>query len=265
MIINGKDLLDRAPIENMILEKERVHGVSRGLSEAGYDISIKQTVKYFPPNPIHYARLVRAYERDEDTLKAAFFGWTEVWDGDTLLKKKFGRTALASSVARFHVPTDLWGELRNKSTHARCFVDASITTDTEPDWKGYLTIELIFHDLEPIVIKAGSGILKAVFHELKNEASYEGSKYQNQPDRPVSAILDGEEEECVQYDASCLFIPEVEKWLAALKLTMSVHRIVHIKKPTWDISQFESYLSRLTYQRAVATTINGDYFIALGD
>lgn len=42
MIYNGKSLLDLAPIEGMLSEKHRAHGVSYGMSEAGYDIRIKQ-------------------------------------------------------------------------------------------------------------------------------------------------------------------------------------------------------------------------------
>ena len=54
MIINGSDLLQRAPIKDMINEKRREHGVSWGLSEAGYDIRVKQDIVFYKPNNKEY-------------------------------------------------------------------------------------------------------------------------------------------------------------------------------------------------------------------
>ena len=130
----------------------------------------------------------RYYSKYCEQIRMAFFGFTEVIDGD-LIVTKVGRTAMASSVERFQISPHLWCEFRNKSTHARCFIDATIGTDGEPNWQGYLTIEMIFHDNEPLVINTGTGILKAVFHELENKGFYDG-KYQNQEDRPVPPIYE---------------------------------------------------------------------------
>lgn len=197
MVINGKSLLDAAPIGNMLATKERAHGVSHGLSEVGYDIRIKQTVRWTPPNPLAalgFWEIRQDFLRNhthkefEEVLNPLFFGLTEVISDESIVRK-IGRTAIASSVEPFDIPPHLWCEFRNKSTHARCFIDATIGTDGEPNWKGHLTIEMIFHDNTPISIKAGSGILKAVFHELKNEGFYDG-KYQDQADEPVAAIFE---------------------------------------------------------------------------
>lgn len=46
MIVNGKALLDATPIVDMWPNKQVEHGVSFGLGEAGYDIRIKQTVRF---------------------------------------------------------------------------------------------------------------------------------------------------------------------------------------------------------------------------
>lgn len=185
MIINGRALLSRFPIENMIPTKENAHGVSHGLSEVGYDIRLKQRVVWTPPDPV---KALQIYTEDyvKTSFDKAFHGYTEVFheEGSTI---RIGRCLIASTIEKFNIPGDLWCEFRNKSTHARCFVDASLGTDGEPGWEGYLTVEIVFHGLEPIELPAGSGIMKAVFHELKNPSSYKG-KYQNQPDRPVPAI-----------------------------------------------------------------------------
>lgn len=190
MIINGKRLLAAAPFASMEAEKKKAFGMSYGLSEVGYDIRMKQKVEYMPPDPIMYANLVydgraaRTHSHYQSLLKQAYFGYTLV---DSVLC--YGCTALASSVEEFQVPNHLWGELRNKSTIARQFVDATIGTDAEPGFKGFLTIEIIFKGIQPITFEAGSPIAKAVFHEISEEAAYKG-KYQNQEDKPVEFILE---------------------------------------------------------------------------
>lgn len=78
-IINGQKLLAAAPLSPMIPTKERAHGVSHGLSEAGYDLRIRQSVTLTPEN----------------------------------------RFALASTVERFQMPPDLIGIVHDKSTWAR--------------------------------------------------------------------------------------------------------------------------------------------------
>lgn len=195
MIINGVYLLASKAIKQMLRTKVKEHGVSHGLSEVGYDIRIKQEVRFVPPdikeviywmNPEHQKDVSGRFVRNE--LEKAFKGYTVVKDPITGVETtKLGRTALASSVEEFELPSNLWGELRNKSTHARRFFDTTIGTDMEPGWKGFLTIEIIFHGDEEIIIPAGSGIAKAVFHEIKDHATYTG-KYNQQPDHPVPAI-----------------------------------------------------------------------------
>ena len=97
------------------------------------------------------------------------------------------RFALGSSIELFHLPDWLMGRVLNKSTWARRGVDASMTTNIEPGWEGHLTIELRYAGFWPIHIKAGSGIAQVIFEEITHSANYVG-KYQNQADKPVSAI-----------------------------------------------------------------------------
>jgi len=79
MIINGNLLLNAAPISNMNTLKQNYKGTSFGLSEAGYDIRIKQNVMLDPKN----------------------------------------RFQLASAVEYFHMPDNLLGVVHDKSTWAR--------------------------------------------------------------------------------------------------------------------------------------------------
>lgn len=195
MIINGNKLLKMAPIKDMISEKRSVHGLSWGLSEVGYDFRLKEKITFIPPKANGILNLMKklweyglTYKQTEEH-KLSIFGGTIVEDIATGQKTfKLGRTALASSIEYFNIPENLWCEFRNKSTHARNWIDASLCTDGEPGWNGHLTIELIFHGSEPLVLEEGTPILKAVFHEIAEPVKYTG-KYQNQPDKPVGAIL----------------------------------------------------------------------------
>jgi dCTP deaminase len=79
MIVNGNALLRAAPLSPTLDRKYRSHGVSHGLSEAGYDIRIKQEVTLNSEN----------------------------------------RFALASTLERFQMPAHLVGIVHDKSTWAR--------------------------------------------------------------------------------------------------------------------------------------------------
>lgn len=147
MIVNGFSLYRHAPMLRMEKEKRKAHGVSYGLSEAGYDIRVKQDITLHP-------------------LK---------------------RFTLASAIEEFQMPTNLVGIVHDKSTHARRGLSV-FNTVIEPGWKGFLTLELVYHGWGILKIPAGSGIAQVLFHEVMNPTGYSG-KYQNQEDRPVAAIM----------------------------------------------------------------------------
>ena len=97
MIVNGKQLLALAPIAGMLDHKAKSHGVSYGLTEAGYDIRIKQEVTFSGPG----ARKVEVYD-----------------PGNTITVFQ-GRFALASATEKFQMPNNLVGYVKDKSTWAR--------------------------------------------------------------------------------------------------------------------------------------------------
>lgn len=146
MIINKDSLLKAAPIKNMSSTKNKFKGFSWGLTECGYDIRIKENVVLF-------------------------------------LGKRF---VLASSIEEFDMPDNLMGRVLNKSTWARLGLDASKTTNIEPKWKGFLTIELTYSRIKPLFIPAGVGIAQVIFEQIKHPTIYSG-KYQFQEAGPQKA------------------------------------------------------------------------------
>jgi dCTP deaminase len=86
------------------------------------------------------------------------------------------------------MPKDLVGVVHDKSTWARQGLSV-FNTVIEPDWDGFLTLELVYHGDGELVIPAGAGIAQILFYALIESASYGNGKYQNQPDQPVEAKL----------------------------------------------------------------------------
>jgi dCTP deaminase len=148
MIVNGQHLLAAMPIKGMVAEKRRLHGVSYGLSEAGYDIRIKQSITMSPEH----------------------------------------RFTLASAIEEFQMSADLVGVVHDKSTWARQGLSL-FNTVIEPDWCGFLTLELVYHGGCELHIPAGAGIAQVLFSRIQADAHYDG-KYQGQADMPIAARFD---------------------------------------------------------------------------
>lgn len=162
MIVNGSALLRAAPIVDMWPNKQVEHGVSFGLGEAGYDIRIKQDIRFL----------------------GTYGGMAVEIDG-LITGRKLGRFTLASAIEEFQMPDSLMGIVHDKSTWARRGLSV-FNTVIEPGWKGFLTLELVYHGEGELIIPAGAGIAQVVFHKLEEPQAYSG-KYQNQEDKPVPA------------------------------------------------------------------------------
>ena len=169
MVINGRILWEMAPIKGMLRFKERNHGVSHGLGEAGYDICLKQHIHFCPETD--GMRVTKATKRPDGTI--------------FIDEHKKGRFILASAIEEFNMPNDVVGIVHDKSTWARCGLSV-FNTVIEPGWKGFLTLELVYHGDEELILPAGAGIAQVLFHSLAEPAIYDG-KYQNQEDKPIPA------------------------------------------------------------------------------
>ncbi|MBL1322203.1 MAG: dCTP deaminase [Methylophaga sp.] len=162
MIINGKKLLEAAPIKNMLGFKDSFSGASHGLSEAGYDIRIAEDIMFMPSK-----KVTIVMGADETLIESNNF-------------------VLASAYEEFQMPNNLVGIVHDKSTWARQGLSV-FNTVIEPGWSGHLTLELVYHGSKDLHIKAGQGIAQVIFHETVCMSSYDG-KYQNQKSGPQPAI-----------------------------------------------------------------------------
>jgi len=115
-----------------------------------------------------------------------------------------GGFTLASTMERFHMPTDVVGIIHDKSTWARRGI-AVQNTVAEPGWSGFLTLEISCNipvnrqmwekfwpgtEYTRTKLVAGTPIAQVIFHRLDEptEQAYpDTGKYQNQERGPVAA------------------------------------------------------------------------------
>lgn len=158
MIVNGNSLLAARPITDMYAGKREIHGTSYGLSEAGYDIRIQETITF---------------------IRGQSFPWVTAYDPRTQITRgNKGNFILASSMEMFQMPLNLVGTVKDKSSWARQGVSV-FNTVIEPGWNGILTLELVFNGSTDITIPAGSGIAQVLFGRLECNGNYGAGKYQN--------------------------------------------------------------------------------------
>lgn len=140
------------------VERTIRNGLTLGLTCAGYDITLNNTIVFGP---------------HESRLEAEYF-------------------QLGVSYEHFHMPNDLLGEVKDKSTWIRQGLTVGNTV-IEPGWHGYLTLELFYHKRQRLVIDAGTPIAQIIFQSLDDntEKPYTG-KYQDQDSLgPTQAKFEG--------------------------------------------------------------------------
>jgi dCTP deaminase len=91
--------------------------------------------------------------------------------------------ALARTVEYFRVPRNVLTICVGKSTYARCGIITNVTP-FEPEWEGYVTLEISNTTPLPAKIYANEGIAQVLFFESDDvcETSYKdkAGKYQKQ-------------------------------------------------------------------------------------
>jgi dCTP deaminase len=168
MVINGPQLLAASPIIAMAAEKKRIGGVSYGMAEVGYDIRLKQDVYFWAAGEEGGPEITVAAPNGDQT----FYN---------------GNFCLASALEEFTMPIDLCGIVHDKSTWARQGLSV-FNTVIEPGWRGFLTMELVFHGGKDLHLPAGTGIAQVIFHSIAVPATYVG-KYQDQANEPVQSVF----------------------------------------------------------------------------
>jgi len=160
-------------IEPFVAHQVRDGLISFGLSSYGYDIRVAEEFKIFTPG---LGDLTVVDPKRFDTRAMV----DHVGDVCVIPPNSF---ALGRSVEYFRVPRSVLCVCLGKSTYARCGIIVNITP-FEPEWEGYVTLEISNTTPLPAKIYAGEGIAQVLFFEADEvcKVSYadKRGKYQSQ-------------------------------------------------------------------------------------
>ena len=164
--------------DSLVSSKNGTKIVSYGLSSFGYDLRVDNKFKVF--TNVHNTIV------DPKNFKESAFVDVET-DVCIVPPNSF---ALAVSVERFKIPRDVLTMCIGKSTYARCGIIVNVTP-FEPEWEGYVTLEISNTTPLPAKIYAGEGLAQVIFFQSDEqcEVSYADrkGKYMNQKDEVVVA------------------------------------------------------------------------------
>ncbi|MES2201866.1 MAG: dCTP deaminase [candidate division FCPU426 bacterium] len=145
--------------------------ISYGVSSYGYDIRVAREFKIFTNINSTVVDPKNFDERSFVTVDA---------DHCIIPPNSF---ALAKTVEYFKIPRDILTVCVGKSTYARCGIIINVTP-FEPEWEGYVTLEISNTTPLPAKIYANEGIAQVLFFQGDQPCatSYKDKKgkYQNQ-------------------------------------------------------------------------------------
>ncbi|MCG3111244.1 MAG: dCTP deaminase [Candidatus Manganitrophus sp.] len=149
----------------------RAGGISYGVSSYGYDIRIANEFKIFTN-----INNTLVDPKEFDTKSFVDF------KGDVCVIPP-NSFALGKSVEFFKIPRNVMTICVGKSTYARCGIITNVTP-FEPEWEGFVTLEISNTTPLPAKIYANEGIAQVLFFESDEvcEVSYadKKGKYQSQ-------------------------------------------------------------------------------------
>ena len=163
--------LEYGMIEPFVENQVRDDVVSYGLSSYGYDIRIADEYKIF-------TNVSSAIVDPKHFDPASFVDLK----GDVCVIPP-NSFALARTIEYFRIPRNVLSICLGKSTYARCGLIVNVTP-LEPEWEGYLTLEISNTTPLPARVYSNEGVAQLLFFESDEpcEISYADrkGKYQNQ-------------------------------------------------------------------------------------
>lgn len=163
--------MEQAMIEPFEEGQVREGVISFGTSSYGYDIRVADEYKIFTNV---YSAVVDPKNFDPQSMVD--------FKGDVCIIPP-NSFALARTVEYFRIPRNVLTICVGKSTYARCGIIVNVTP-FEPEWEGYVTLEISNTTPLPAKIYANEGIAQVLFFEGDEpcEVTYADrkGKYQNQ-------------------------------------------------------------------------------------
>ena len=166
-----KMALEHGMIEPFIDHQVREGVISYGVSSYGYDVRVADEFKIFTNV---YSTMVDPKSFDSNSM-VDFKGEVCIIPPNSF--------ALARTVEYFRIPRGVMTICVGKSTYARCGIIVNVTP-FEPEWEGFVTLEISNTTPLPAKIYANEGLAQVIFLEGDEpcEISYadKKGKYQHQ-------------------------------------------------------------------------------------
>ncbi len=163
--------LEQKMIEPFVENQVREGVISYGLSSYGYDIRVANEFKIF----------TNVYSATVDPKNFDTRSMVD-YQGDVCIIPP-NSFALARTIEYFRIPRSILTICVGKSTYARCGIIVNVTP-FEPEWEGYVTLEISNTTPLPAKIYANEGIAQVLFFDGDEvcETSYADrkGKYQKQ-------------------------------------------------------------------------------------
>ena len=162
---------ERGMIDPFVDNQVRDGAISFGVSSYGYDIRVTDEFKIFTNV---FSAVVDPKKFDRRSM-VDFKGEVCIIPPNSF--------ALARTVEYFRIPRNVLTVCVGKSTYARCGIIVNVTP-FEPEWEGFVTLEISNTTPLPAKIYANEGIAQVLFFEADEECeiSYadKKGKYQKQ-------------------------------------------------------------------------------------
>lgn len=142
--------------DTLIREVDGKKVISFGLSSYGYDLRVSNRFKIF-------TNMNNSIVDPKNFSKDAFVDL--VADACIIPPNSF---ALAVSKEYFRIPRNVLTLCIGKSTYARCGIIVNVTP-FEPEWEGYVTLEISNTTPLPAKIYANEGLAQVLFYEAAEE------------------------------------------------------------------------------------------------
>src|SRR5579863_2425818 len=157
--------------DSQVRDEEGKKIVSYGLSSYGYDLRVAHEFKVF----------TNVYNSIVDPKNFRDDAFVHI-QGETCIIPP-NSFALARSVEYFRIPRNVLTLCIGKSTYARCGIFVNVTP-FEPEWEGYVTLEISNTTPLPARVYANEGLCQILFFRADEpcEISYKDKKgkYQSQ-------------------------------------------------------------------------------------
>ena len=162
---------EKKMIEPFVEKQVRNGAISYGVSSYGYDVRVANEFKIF----------TNVFSATVDPKNFSTDSMVD-FTGDVCVVPP-NSFALARTVEYFRIPRNVLTICLGKSTYARCGIIVNVTP-FEPEWEGFVTLEISNTTPLPAKIYANEGLAQVLFFEADEECetSYadKKGKYQGQ-------------------------------------------------------------------------------------